>query len=282
MNKLCLWLLATTFCLSLSGVTRATEPSEQKSVTISNSVALPFRETHVPLHSSVARLQINSISGVAVGADGLFYVIQRESGTDPILVFDKRGNLLRSWGKGDFTLPHSLRLDPSGNVWAVDAGSSRLMEYSSAGKKLLTIAVKPLPDTGSPFRGITDLAFAPNGHLFITDGYGNARILEYTASGVKLREWGREGTGPGEFHLPHAIQIGPDGIIYVADRENGRIEKFDPEGKFLGAIDHLGRCYAGFGYQFVYRRPSCALPYGTSAATVLRNDACPQGSLSPT
>jgi hypothetical protein len=118
------------------------------------------------------------------------------------------------------------------------------MKYSPAGKKLLTIVVGQAPDTGSPFRGATDMAFAQNGHLLITDGYGNARVLEYTADGRRIREWGRSGAESGEFHLPHSIQIGPDGIVYVADRENGRIEEFNMQGKFLREIDQLGRCYS--------------------------------------
>jgi DNA-binding beta-propeller fold protein YncE len=211
---------------------------------IDNSPTLPFRETQLRLHASSPDWELGPVSGVAVGADGNLYVIQRGTKSDPVLVFDKRGDLLRSWGRGDFSLPHSLRLDPAGNVWALDAGVSKVMKYSPTGKKLLTIAIEPVPDNGSPFRGVTDLAFAPNGHVFMTDGYGNARILEYTANGKKVREWGHSGTGPAEFHLPHAIQISENGTVYVADRENGRIEKFDLKGDFLGEIDQLGRCYA--------------------------------------
>lgn len=88
------------------------------------------------------------------------------------------------------------------------------------------------------------MAFAPSGHVLIADGYGNARILEYNADGQRIREWGRPGTGPGEFHLPHAIQISRNGIVYVADRENGRIEEFNMQGKFLKEINLLGRCYS--------------------------------------
>jgi hypothetical protein len=80
--------------------------------------------------------------------------------------------------------------------------------------------------------------------LFVSDGYGNARIVEYTSTGREVRHWGGHGAGAGEFHLPHAIQISQTGIIYVADRENGRIEEFDLKGKFAGEIDQLGRCYS--------------------------------------
>ncbi len=238
-------LLATVFCTASSCAAQRPSFSEADLVKrIESSPALPFREEQVSLNAPVHRSELGAVSGVAIGATGLLYVIQRGAGTDPIAVFKEDGSFVRSWGRGDFTLPHSLRIDPQGNVWAVDAGASRVIKYSSLGKKLLTITIRPLPETGSAFRGVTDVAFAPNGHVFLTDGYGNARVLEYTADGTKLRQWGSLGFGPGEFHLPHAIQISRRGILYVADRENGRIEKFDLNGSFLGEFNHLGRCYA--------------------------------------
>ncbi len=185
-----------------------------------------------------------AVSGVAVDSKGTIYEIQRGEKADPIIALNHNGAVLRSWGKGDFKIPHSIRIGPAGNVWTVDAASSTVIKYSPLGKKLLTIRVGEQPDNGGPFNGTTDVAFAPNGHIFITDGYGNARVLEYTAEGKRVNQWGRPGTAPGDFNLPHAIQITPKGIIYVADRENGRIEKFDLHGNFLGEIAHLGRVYS--------------------------------------
>jgi hypothetical protein len=88
------------------------------------------------------------------------------------------------------------------------------------------------------------IAFAPGGRIFISDGYANARILEYTADGKKVREWGSAGTGPGQFRLPHSIVVDENNILYIADRENGRIQKFDLDGKFLDEIPNLGRTYS--------------------------------------
>ena len=211
---------------------------------IGASPNLPLTERHLSLHADLPGWAMGAVSGVAVGPDGLLYVIQRGPGADPILIFDLQGQLLRSWGKGDFTLPHSLRIDQHGDVWAIDAGSSNIIKYSPAGKKLLTISVEPVPNTDSPFRGVTDVAFAPDGDLFITDGYGNDRVLEYTADGTKVRQWGAPGAGAGQFHLPHAIQVSSTGVIYVADRENGRIELFDLSGRYLRDFADVGRCYA--------------------------------------
>jgi sugar lactone lactonase YvrE len=205
---------------------------------------LQFEASHLVAQPPHDGWESGAVSWVALGADGLIYELQRGERADPILVLDRTGRVLRSWGAGDFKLPHSVRLDPTGNVWTVDASSSQLIKYSPSGKKLFTISVAEQPDTGSPFNGTTDVAFAKNGHLFITDGYGNARVLEYSASGKRLHQWGTAGDGPGQFNLPHALQIAEDGTIYVADRENGRIESFNQHGRYLNEISGLGRVYA--------------------------------------
>lgn len=157
---------------------------------------------------------------------------------------DRQGRILHSFGKGLYKIPHSIRLDPNGYIWTVDAGDSRIIKFSPEGRELLHFDVGGQPKSlESPFDGTTDIAFA-KGRIFISDGYANARILEYTAEGKKVREWGSAGSGPGQFHLPHGIAVDEDGILYVADRENGRIEKFDLDGKFPGEIANLGRIYS--------------------------------------
>jgi sugar lactone lactonase YvrE len=211
---------------------------------IEASPILPFKGVHFAAQSPASGWESGAVSWVAVDGKGAIYEIQRGDKADPIVVLDRDGKVLRSWGKGDYKIPHSIRIDPVGNIWTVDAASSTVIKYSPLGKKLLTITVGEQPDNGSPFDGTTDVAFGPNRRIFITDGYGNARVLEYTAEGKRVKQWGKPGTAPGEFNLPHAIQIDSQGIIYVADRENGRIEKFDLNGKFLGEIDHLGRTYS--------------------------------------
>lgn len=176
---------------------------------------------------------------------GVTWLIQRGDKADPVIAVDKEGRVLRSFGKGLYKIPHAIQLDPEGDVWTVDAGSSTVIKFSPKGKKLLEIDVGGQPEPAiSAFRGSTDIAFAPKGRIFISDGYANARILEYTANGKKVREWGSAGAGPGQFHLPHSIVADEDNILYVADRENGRIEKFDLDGKFLGEIPTLGRTYS--------------------------------------
>src|SRR5262249_31590456 len=126
--------------------------------------------------------ELGTVSWVAVDRRGLFYLIQRGDKADPVIVIDpKSGRVLRSWGKGMYTMPHSIRIDPDGNVWTTDAASSHVIKFSPEGKKLVEIVVggQPSPCRNN-FCSTTDTAFAPNGHVFISDGYANARVLEYT------------------------------------------------------------------------------------------------------
>lgn len=186
---------------------------------------------------------LGMVSWVAADSDGLIYLLQRGDTADPVVVLDGAGKVVRSWGKGLFTTPHAIRIDPQGNVWTTDAASSMVYKFSPEGEMLLKIEVGGQPSPCGNFCSVTDIAFAPNGHLFVADGYRNARILEYAADGTKLREWGSAGTGPGQFRLPHSIQVDQDGIVYVADRENGRIQRFDSQGVFLGEWSQYGKTF---------------------------------------
>lgn len=188
--------------------------------------------------------EMGMVSWVTSDKAGRIYLLQRGEKADPVIVLNKDGKVVHSWGKGMYTMPHAIRIDPQGNVWTTDAASSMVYKFSPDGKKLMEIRIggQPSPCPNN-FCSTTDIAFAPNGHLFISDGYANARILEYTADGTKIREWGKPGTGPGQFHLPHSIQVDENGIVYVADRENGRIQRFDMQGKFLGEWDQYGKTF---------------------------------------
>jgi DNA-binding beta-propeller fold protein YncE len=210
---------------------------------------LAIEKTVVDIQPPGPDFGIGFPSSVAMDRNGLVYVLQRHEepgrppvagNADPVIVVNREGKVLRSWGTGMFKIPHSIRIDPKGNIWTVDAASSLVFKFTPEGKKLMEIPVGGQPATKSGFNGTTDIAFAPNGHLFISDGYGNARILEYTADGKRLREWGSAGTGPGQFHQPHGIAIDDEGVIYVADRQNGRLQRFDLEGRFLGEWANLG------------------------------------------
>ncbi|PWT99420.1 MAG: hypothetical protein C5B51_27200 [Terriglobia bacterium] len=187
------------------------------------------------------------VSSVTADRNGVIYVLQRGDKADPVIAINREGRVLRSWGKGMYTVPHSIRVDPDGNIWTTDAGSSLVLKFSPEGKKLQEIAVGEVA-TGSDCAfptlcGTTDLTFGPNGRLFISDGYGNARVLEYTADGKRVKAWGSKGTAAGQFQIPHGIAT--DGkVLYVADRTNARVQRFDLDGHYQGEWTHLGRPFA--------------------------------------
>jgi DNA-binding beta-propeller fold protein YncE len=185
---------------------------------------LGLERTEFAIHAPGEGWALGMVSSVAMDSKGVIYLLQRGDKADPVIAVDRNGRVLRSWGKGLYKIPHSIRIDPQGNVWTVDAQSSTILKFSPEGKELMRIEVGGQPEGWrNPFCGTTDIAFAPNGHPFISDLYGNARILEYTADGKRVREWGTKGTGPGEFRLPHGIAVDNKGVVYVADRENAMV-----------------------------------------------------------
>jgi DNA-binding beta-propeller fold protein YncE len=208
--------------------------------------ALPLEQ--VPLYSRMKdSSSLGTVSSVAADRNGVVYVLQRGDKADPIIAVNGDGKVLRSWGKGMFTVPHSIRIDADGNVWTVDAGSSVILKFSPEGKKLQEIDVGEVA-TGAQCAfptlcGTTDIAFAPGGRMFISDGYGNARILEYSAEGQRVRAWGSSGTAPGQFQIPHGVAVNGS-ILFVADRTNARIQRFNLEGAYVGEWIHLGRPFA--------------------------------------
>jgi len=228
---------------------RASDPTPEAEearlrATIAASPKLPLDPGELKLIPPRADWAVDMVSSTSSDGKGTIYLLQRGDKADPVLAVNREGKLLRSWGKGMFKIPHSIRVDPQGNVWTVDAASSMIYQFTPEGKKLLEISVGGQPEGRSEFRGTADLTFAPGGRIFVADGYGNARIIEYARDGKRVREWGKHGTGPGEFVVPHGITAGSDGILYVADRENGRIQRFDLDGHYKGEWTHLGKTFS--------------------------------------
>ncbi|MDA0206877.1 MAG: peptidyl-alpha-hydroxyglycine alpha-amidating lyase family protein [Acidobacteria bacterium] len=181
------------------------------------------------------------VSAVTVDKQGEVYVFHRGKKADPLIVFDGEGHYLRSWGKGMFGNPHGLRADPDGNIWVTDNGDHQIFKFDRVGKLLLTLGEKGVAgEDESHFDRPTDIAFAPTGEVYISDGYGNARVVKFSKEGKYLTTWGRHGTGPGEFNTVHSVAVASDGTVYVSDRENNRIQIFDPNGKYLREWNHLG------------------------------------------
>jgi len=246
MEKRCVALL---LMLSVHAVAQAPAPpatgaqAAELRALIRSSPRLPLQATPLAVQVPASDWTTDYVSSTAAGRDGTTYLLHRNPKLDPVVAVDAKGRILRSWGRGLYTNPHSIRIDSDGNLWTVDSGSSVVLKFSPQGEQLLRFEIGELPTPARGSRGAADIAFAPGGRIFIADGYGNARVLEYDARGRRVREWGSAGTGPGQFHLPHGLTA-RDGVLYVADRQNGRIQRFDLDGRYLGEWTHLGKTFS--------------------------------------
>ena len=194
-----------------------------------------------PADTMPAGWKFGRVSAAAVDAKGEVYVFQRNKKIDPIIVFDASGKYLRSWGKGMFGNEHAIRIDRDQNVWITDNGDHQVMKFDRKGELLLKLGTKGVAGTDEKtFDRPTDIAWAPSGDFYVSDGYGNSRVVKFSKDGRYLMAWGRRGTGPGEFNLPHSVAVDSKGQVYVSDRENNRIQVFDGNGKFIREWKHLG------------------------------------------
>src|SRR5262245_48149505 len=135
----------------------------------------------IPIQAPSTGWEIGYPSAVTMDDSGLMYVLHRGEKADPVLVLDREGKIVRSWGKGLYQIPHSIRIDPQGNIWTVDSGSSMVLKFTPKGEKLMEISVGEQPAGRGRTNGTSDIAFGPNGRIYISDGYGNSRILEYNS-----------------------------------------------------------------------------------------------------
>ena len=174
------------------------------------------------------------VSGVAVDSADNVYVLTR--GEHPVIVFDSDGNFVRSWGEGVFEGPHGIAIGQDDSVYVVDSWDHTVRKFTPHGDLLMTIGTPGSPatfDGGEPFNKPTHVAIDPStGDLFISDGYANSRIHRFTSDGRHVTSWGSSGSDPGQFIVPHNL-VYHDGKLYVADRENNRIQVFDGNGAFI-------------------------------------------------
>jgi len=161
------------------------------------------------------------------------------------MVFDRDGKFLRSWGEGQVRRAHGITIDADGMVWLTDDLHHTVRKFTPDGKCLLVIGDPDTPATlqgGKPFNRPTHVAICPkSGFLFISDGYGNSRVHKYSPDGKHVMSWGEPGTDPGHFNLPHNLVTDRDGLVYVADRENHRVQIFDGRGQYQGQWNNLHR-----------------------------------------
>jgi DNA-binding beta-propeller fold protein YncE len=182
------------------------------------------------------------VASVGVDSRDQVYVFNR--GEHPMMVFDREGNFLRSWGEGLFERAHGLHIDAHDQLYCTDDGDHTVRKCTPEGKVLLTIGLpgKPAPFmSGEPFHRCTHTALSPKGEIYVSDGYGNARVHKYSPDGKLLMSWGEPGTDPGQFNIVHNIVTDADGWVYVADRENHRVQVFDGNGRYEAQWNNLHR-----------------------------------------
>jgi hypothetical protein len=180
----------------------------------------------------------DAVPGVAVDAQDNVYVFVR--GTPPVQVYNVDGNHLRSWGEELVGKAHHMTIDRQGNVWLADIGNHVVMKCSPDGELLMSLGTRGVPGCDAMhFHKPTDVVVVESGDIFVCDGYGNDRVVHFDATGRFVKEWGELGTAPGQFSTPHAIAADAQGRLYIADRNNVRIQVFDQQGDLLDIWSNL-------------------------------------------
>jgi DNA-binding beta-propeller fold protein YncE len=205
-----------------------------------------------------AGVTMGAPSGVEVTKQGHLLVFNR--GPFPLLEFDRDGAFVRSMGEGRYVRPHGFRLDPQGNIWTTDVNGHTVTKMSPQGDVLLTLGVKGQAGDWNDAANTrllnepTDLAFGVAGEVFVLQGHGRGepRVLKFDRSAKLTKSWGGQGTGPGQFDTSHSIIVDAKGLVYVADRQNRRVQIFDGDGKYIKEWKYAGLpcgLYIGPGQQ---------------------------------
>jgi DNA-binding beta-propeller fold protein YncE len=177
--------------------------------------------------------EFKDVAAVAVDSKDQVYVFNR--GEHPMMVFDRAGNFLRSWGEGTFPRAHGIHIDRNDVLYLTDDGGHFVRRCTTEGKVTLQLGVPGEPSpymSGKPFHRCTHTALSPKGEIYVSDGYGNAKVHKYSPDGKLLLSWGEPGTDPGQFNIAHNIATDAEGWVYVADRENHRVQVFDGNGRY--------------------------------------------------
>lgn len=182
-------------------------------------------------------------SGVSVDKNDNVWVFNR--GKHQVIRFDRSGKFLGAWDDVPVLSSHGIKADPDGNIWLVDVVGHAILKFTPAGRLLMVFANagRTAGDntTQYAYNRPTGLVFKPNGDFYVSDGYVNSRVVRYSKDGKYLGQWGKKGTGDGEFDLVHDVALDKQGHVYVADRANSRVQVFDGEGKFLAKWTDVGQ-----------------------------------------
>lgn len=259
------WTSVLACCLLIVAIGQTAHGQTAKFAEVEGWPDAPISAAGTP-----AAWNFGQVSGVATTANG--YVLMLHRGAQPLMLFDPGGRFVRAWGDGLFDNgkvvgiapadrqpgqsgytavygaagchncgAHTVRVDPDGDIWVVDAPGHVVYKMDFQGRVLMELGAKGVAGRSrNTFNLPTDVAFGSDGSIYVSDGYGNARVVKYSADGEYLLEWGSRGTGPGEFGLPHNLQVDAEGRVYVSDRDNRRVQVFDADGGFLAEWPEIG------------------------------------------
>jgi len=193
-----------------------------------------------------AGMNFGSVSGVAINSKGHVFLLHR--GPGPLMEFDADGNFIRALGDGLFDRPHGLRIDADDNIWTTDVAGHVVYKFNPAGRILMVLGVRGRPGEWHDFGHLrlfnepNEAVVGPTGELFVLQGHGKGEslVLKFDRDGNFIKTWGKKGRGPGEFDLPHSLVFDAQGLLYIADRNNARIQVLDVDGAFVRESKHPG------------------------------------------
>ncbi len=184
-------------------------------------------------------MNFGGVPGIAINSRGHIFLLHR--GSDPLMEFDADGNFIRAFGDGMFDRPHGLRIDGDDNIWATDVGGHVVYKFNPEGRIVMVLGVRGRPGEWHEYGHLrlfhepNDVLVGANGDFFVLQGHGKGEscVMKFDRDGIFIKTWGKKGKAPGEFDLPHSIVMDARGLLYIADRNNARIQVFDADGTFI-------------------------------------------------
>ena len=178
-------------------------------------------------------MELGMVSSVAADQLDRVYAFIRVADQPSMLILDRNGKYLNSWGTGIITDAHGLSFNAEGDIYLTDRNPHQVMKFSAWGQRMITLGTRDVAGEQTPFNRPSDVMEGPSGCFYVSDGYGNSCVHKYTNDGLILDSWGSPGNGEGQFNLPHGIWVDEHEHVYVCDRENNRIQIFDGDGNLL-------------------------------------------------